>query len=247
MPKPLLLVSFAIASMTPFYGAHCQTNYTADIRNSAIAFINSLDPLQKKSALLAFNDTARIKWNNLPVGLRARAGISIGNMNDEQRRLLHRILSVSLSSQGYLKATSIMHLDNLINWFYDTLYYRKQISDTDHVMLQSLLWTHRNYFLAFFGKPSDKTWGFKLEGHHLSVNFTFDSDKLSVTPFFVGTDPAEFLFSEYAGWRVLGQEEDLGIQLVHLLSPAQQRTATMSQDVPRDIITSAESGKRLVD
>ncbi|HLG41419.1 MAG TPA: DUF3500 domain-containing protein, partial [Chitinophagaceae bacterium] len=113
--------------------------------------------------------------------------------------------------------------------------------------VRDLLWTHRNYFLAFFGQPADSIWGYKLEGHHLSINFSFTNNKLSVTPLFVGTDPAEYPVSEYAGWRVLGQEEDLGIRLIHLLSPAQQQKATMNKDVPKDIITAAESGKRLVD
>ena len=40
---------------------------------------------------------------------------------------------------------------------------------------------------------------------------------------FVGTDPAEYPISEYAGWRVLGQEEDLGIKLINMLSPPQQK------------------------
>jgi hypothetical protein len=247
MPKLLLFIGmlFIFSILPPKAG--CQSTYNNEIKQAATTFINSLDPLQKRSALLAFNDTARIKWNNLPVGLRARAGISIGNMNDDQRKLLHRILSVSLSSQGYLKATGIMHLDNLINRYYDTLYYKKEINDTTYDFLKGLLWTHRNYYLAFFGRPSDSIWGYKLEGHHLSINFTFTNNKLSVTPFFVGTDPAEYPLSEYAGWRVLGQEEDLGIQLIHLLSPAQQKKATMSSAVPGDIITAAESGKRLVD
>src|SRR5258706_13814810 len=132
MPK--LLTSFAVLVLLSFLcnTVHSQSTYNDDIKHAAATFINSLNPLQKRSALLAFNDTARMKWNNLPLGMRARAGISIGNMNEDQRKLLHRILSVSLSSQGYLKATSIMHLDNLINWYYDTLYYRKAINDTTY-------------------------------------------------------------------------------------------------------------------
>lgn len=51
-------------------------------------------------------------------------------MTEDQRILLHRILSVSLSSQGYLKATGIMHLDNLLNVFVDTAYDRKYFNDT---------------------------------------------------------------------------------------------------------------------
>ncbi len=247
MPKLPALVTFFFAFTLYTTGSRSQPSYNDEIKQAAVNFINTLEPLQKRSALLAFDDTARIKWNNLPVGLRARAGISVGNMNIPQRKLLHRILSVALSSQGYLKATGIMHLDNLLNGYYDSLYYKKDIDTGMYSQVLALKWTHRNYFLAFFGLPSDSKWGFKLEGHHLSVNFTFINNQLSVTPMFTGTDPAEYPLSEYAGWRVLGQEEDLGIKLIYLLSASQQKKATMSSAVPGDIITSAESGKRLVD
>jgi hypothetical protein len=236
LPLQLLLLS-----------ANPQSNFETEIRKPALAFIQSLSPLQQRSALLAFNDTARVKWNNLPVGLRARAGINVGSMTEEQRRLFHGILSASLSSQGYLKATGIMHLDNLLNWFYDSLFYKKQMDSAMHQQMTDLKWSHRNYYLAFFGTPADSTWGYKVEGHHLSINFTFVKGKLSVTPMFVGTDPAEYPTTEYAGWRVLGEEEDLGMKLINLLTPAQQKKATMSTEVPEDIITAAESGKRLVD
>lgn len=245
MPKlTLALVLFIVSAQA----AYSQQNYNNEVKQSAIAFINSLSPLQKRSALLAFDDTARIKWNNLPVGLRARAGINIGSLNDDQRILLHRILSVSLSSQGYLKATGVMHLDNLVMMYYDSLFYQKHTIDSSELkQLEALQWSHRNYYIAFFGQPSDANWGYKVEGHHLSINFTFSGNKLSVTPLFLGADPAEYRVSEYAGWRILGEEEDLGVTLINMLSSSQQKKATMSKDVPMDIITSAESGKRLID
>ena len=227
--------------------ANSQTNYNSEIKTEAISLYNSFTQTQNITGRLNFNDTSRLKWNNLPVGLRSRAGTSIGHMNDEQRKLLHRILSVSLSSQGYLKATSIMHLDELLNRYSDSLLYKKEINDKTYGFLQALNWSPKNFYFAFFGNPSDNIWGYKLEGHHLSINFTFIGNDISATPFFVGTDPAEYPISEYAGWRVLGQEEDLGLKLIHLLTPSQQAKATMKAEVPADIITSAESGKRLVD
>ena len=230
-----------------FCFAKAQNAYNKEIKQAAVSLFNSFSKQQQITGMLGFNDTSRLKWNNLPVGLRSRVGTSIGNMTEEQRKLLHRVLSVSLSSQGYLKATSIMHLDDLLNRYYDSLYYKKEISDTTHQFVMSLLWSHKNYYFAFFGEPTNSTWGYKLEGHHLSINFTFVNDKLSVTPFFIGTDPAEYQSSEYAGWRVLGQEEDLGIKLINLFNTAQQKKATLSTEVPGDIITAAESGKRLVD
>src|SRR5687767_9315331 len=125
MPQKLLL--FVVASLVVIH-SYCQDNAT-EIKRSVTTFIDSLTPLQKKRALVDFADTMRTEWNNLPVGLRPRVGINIGSLTDVQRKLLHRILSASLSSQGYLKATGIMHMDNLLNMYYDTLLKRKEIND----------------------------------------------------------------------------------------------------------------------
>jgi hypothetical protein len=239
----LLMLLCAFAS----HQSSAQADYLAEIKSYATQLYASFGKLQKQTALLTFNDTSRLKWNNLPVGLRARAGASIGSMTNDQRMLVHRILSTSLSSQGYLKSTAIMHLDELINGFYDSLYVKKVLDEKTYGFIKKLNWSPKNYYFAFFGSPSESQWGFKLEGHHLSINFTFVNDKISVTPFFVGTDPAEYTVSEYAGWRVLNQEEDLGLRLVNSLTEEQRKKAIQSTTVPGDIITSAESGKRLVD
>lgn len=224
-----------------------QKEFAEEITQTAGKLYESFSKTQQVSGMLQFNDTARLKWNNLPVGLRARVGTSIGNMNDDQRKMMHRVLSASLSSQGYLKATSIMNLDNLLNSYFDSLYNKKEINDTTYGMIRTLKWSHKNYFFAFFGKPGDKAWGYKLEGHHLSVNFTITGNIISVTPLFVGTDPAEYGLGEYAGLRVLGQEEDLGLKLVQSFNETQRKGAIKSTDVPKDIITAAESGKRLTE
>ena len=217
-------------------------NYAAEIRASASSIIDGMTELQKKRVRYDFNDSARVKWNNLPVGLRARVGVNIGSMTEIQRVQLHRMLSVSLSSQGYLKATGIFHLDNLLNQMYDTLKVRKEVDDTTYTFLMGLKWSHQNFYLVFFGDPhNDAVWGYKLEGHHLSLNFSVNGDKVAVTPFFIGTDPAEYRILDYAGWRVLGQEEDLGIKLIQSLSAEQRRKATMDTTVPGDIITAADT------
>ncbi len=245
--KIIIRLLFLGSWLLPPLDALSQADYQKDIKKYAVELYSSFSKTQKFAGQLSMNDTSRLKWNNLPVGLRARAGVSIGNMNNDQRRLVHRILSASFSSQGYLKATSIINLDELINRFYDTLYVKKAFSDTTYNFLKNLKWSPKNFYFAFFGSPRDSQWGYKLEGHHLSLNLTFVNEKISVTPFFVGTDPAEYLFSEYAGWRVLGQEEDLGLKLVNMLTEQQKKSAIKSGDAPRDIITGAESGKRLVD
>ena len=179
MPTNLKLTIFFLFTTL---SAFTQSIYVADIKQPSILLFNSFSKMQSISGKLSFTDTARIQWNNLPVGLRSRAGASIGNMTDEQRILLHRILSVSLSSQGYLKATGIMHLDDLLDRYADSMFYRKEVNDTTYKFLKDLLWSHKNYYFAFFGNPNDAVWGFKLEGHHLSVNFTFVNGRMSAAP-----------------------------------------------------------------
>jgi flagellar hook-associated protein FlgK len=80
-----LLQSLALAAFL-FLSFHVksQSNYNNEIKQAAISFVNSLDKMHRQVALLDFKDTARLKWNNLPVGLRARAGISVGNMTEVQ-------------------------------------------------------------------------------------------------------------------------------------------------------------------
>jgi hypothetical protein len=236
-----------VVLLLAFNGARAHES-APEIRTAVVKFVDRLTPDQRAQAMLGFADSARSRWNNLPVGLAPRAGLNIGSMTDEQRKLLHRILSSSLSSQGYLKATGIMHLDNLLELVYDSLHARGGLPDSIYRFVKTLKWSHKNYYLAIFGDPrTDSTWGYKLEGHHLSINFTIDRGHVAVTPMFVGTDPAEYPSTEYAGWRVLAYEEDYGITLLRSLTPAQQKKATMSKEVPGDIITSASSGKRLVD
>src|SRR5437763_973814 len=104
MPKQLCSILASIIFLFITGAAKSQSTYNNEIKQVAISLFNSLDKIQLRSAGLNFSDTARLKWNNLPVGLRARAGVSIGNLSEDQRKLVHRVLSVSLSSQGYLKA-----------------------------------------------------------------------------------------------------------------------------------------------
>jgi hypothetical protein len=138
-------------------------------------------------------------------------------------------------------------MDNLLNMMYDTLKARGEVNDRTYKFLMDLKWTHKNFYLAFFGDTrSGNNWGYKIEGHHLSLNFTVLNGKVSVTPFFIGADPAEYRILEYAGWRILGQEDDLGIQLVNSFTPEMRKRATWDTVVPGDIITAAESGKRLI-
>jgi len=76
-----------------------------------------------------------------------------------------------------------------------------------------------------------------VEGHHLSLNFTIvGGQKVVATPAFIGSNPAEVRNGPMKGLRVLGQQEDLGRELVNSFSEAQQEKAIIAVKAPRDVI-----------
>jgi len=95
------------------------------------------------------------------------------------------------------------------------------------------------YYFSIFGTPSDTgTWGYRVEGHHLSQNYTVVNGKVVDAPSFFGTNPAEVREGPRAGLRVLAGEEDLGRELVASLTADQQKTAIVDPKAPGDILTS---------
>src|SRR4030095_9583053 len=98
------------------------------------------------------------------------------------------------------------------------------------------------YHVFIFGKPDPKgTWGWRVEGHHLSVNFTIaKGEEISATPSFFGTNPAEVKAGPRQGLRILAEEEDLARQLVQSLSDEQKKTAIFTTTAPKEIFTEAK-------
>ena len=95
------------------------------------------------------------------------------------------------------------------------------------------------YYFTVFGTPGDKTaWGWRVEGHHLSQNFTIaDGTFASWTPDFYGANPAEVMQGSRKGLRVLAAEEDKAFALLRALDAAAEETAVLQDKVPGDMIT----------
>jgi hypothetical protein len=204
-------------------------------------FLKTLNEQQLQQVSLSFNDTSRTKWTNLPVGLAPRPGLQYGELSADSKILFHHILTTLLSSQGYLKTTSIMKLDDILNEVYETAYKYKEISDDEILELRNLQWDFSHYFISIWGKPGIFVpWGLKFEGHHISLNLSAAREKYSLTPLFFGTDPSEVHTTKYAGLRVLSKEEDNGFKLINSLSKEQQKVAVISTKVPEDIITNPQ-------
>jgi hypothetical protein len=96
------------------------------------------------------------------------------------------------------------------------------------------------YYFSVFGTPSDNgAWGYRVEGHHLSQNYTVVNSKVVDGPSFFGANPAEVRQGPRKGLRTLAGEDDLGTELIHLLDEQQQKVAIVDPTAYKDILTAA--------
>jgi Protein of unknown function (DUF3500) len=212
-----VLVAFATA-LAPLR-AH---DAGAEMATAAKNFLSALTPEQQTAASFAFADDERANWHFIP---RVRKGLPIKEMTTEQRLLAHALLASGLSHTGYGKAVSIMSLESIL-----------AIVEKDRV--GGPVRDPELYFFSIFGKPGDKApWGWRLEGHHLALNFTIPSAGAppAVTPSFFGTNPGEVKSGPRTGTRILGTEEDLGRELVKSLDDTQRKTAIILAEAPKEI------------
>lgn len=237
--KVLILVLIT-ASNTVF------SQTTKEISTVTTAFLETLNEDELKIIVHPFNDDLRTKWTNLPVGIAKRPGIRFGNLSDKSKIKFHRILTTLFSSQGYLKTSSIMNLDDILNRVYATAYEKKEITEEALNQIKNLDWDYKNYFVTVWNKPNKtEPWGLKFGGHHLSINVSVVGNEFSITPLFLGTDPSEVRTTKHAGLRVLSKEEDYGFLLINSLTEEQKKVATISGEAPGDIITNPASTGRI--
>ena len=172
-----------------------------------------------RNLALALDDEARQNWAYWPT---ERAGVPLQLMTAEQRLLTHELLTSILSSRGYLKVVHIMQLEQIL----------------DVLDESGLPRSVGNYRLVFFGSPSMETpWGWRFEGHHVSLNVSVGPEGVALTPSFFGSNPGEVRSGPLTGFRVLGAEEDLARELVTSLTDAQRGRALVSNQAPSDIFT----------
>ncbi len=192
----------------------------ADMQTAADAFLASLSAAQRSKALFAFEDAERLDWHFVP---RARRGLPLKEMSAGQRELARGILQAGLSRRGYLTASTIIDLELVL----------REMGENPTFRDPGL------YYFSIFGTPSRAApWGFRTEGHHLSLNFTLVRDTLIATaPAFFGANPAEVRRGSRRGLRALADEEDIGRELFLSLDERQRARALISSDAPRDIVT----------
>lgn len=190
-----------------------------DMAEGADHFLRALTKEQRAQAALSFAGDERYNWHYIP---RDRNGISFKALTPGQKRLADALLATGLSSRGMRKALDIMYLDQI-------LFEREQRAIRDP----------EGYYFTVFGNPgADGRWGWRVEGHHVSLNFTIaNGEVVSTSPAFLGSNPAIVHGGAHDGMRVLAEEEILGRELLDTFSSRDR--VVIQVEAPRDIVTEA--------
>jgi len=213
---------------------------------AATKFVASLTPEQRQKAAFAFDADERMHWHFIPTGpppMFPRNGLTIKEMTEPQRKLAHDLLKASLSQRGYLTASSIIDLETVLG----ALEAAQRAAAPPRAAgapppNAPIVRDPERYFFSIFGTPSAKdTWGWRVEGHHVSLHFTIANGALvAAGPSFFGSNPAEVRDGPQKGLRVLGPEEDAARALLVSLDTTQRAMAMIDSVAPNDIVTAAK-------
>jgi len=214
----ILALSLLLFSSAAF--GHPSAPAAGKMREQMEKLLAGLPEKSRAQATRPFEDRDRVDWHYTP---RSRNGLSFKEMGKENREAVHALLRTALSAAGYRKATNIIELELVLR----------------EIETFGLMRDPERYHLTVYGAPdAAKRWGWRFEGHHLSLNFTLAGDKMAAdTPSFLGANPATVPKGAKKGLRALGEEHDAGWALLESLGEGQRREAVFAERTYGEIVT----------
>ena len=187
-------------------------------------FLSSLSAEQQAKASYQYADGERVFWYYPPLN---RHGLALRDMDSRQRQLAFDVMASGLTRKSYKQAKQIIEHESVLRPLEKERGLVTFVRDPDL------------YYFTVFGEPGGANpWGWRAEGHHVSLHFSIWGDKVvSVTPFFFGANPAEVRKGPKIGLRILGAREDLGFELMDSLDKGQRGAAIIYDKAPLDILT----------
>ncbi|HEY1186835.1 MAG TPA: DUF3500 domain-containing protein [Gemmata sp.] len=221
---PALILTLAGVAGVALVGSSAPEATGGKMTSSANAFLATLTPELKKKASFDFNDKHRTAWYFTPQQNKekkfTRKGARLEEMTADQKKAALALLKTGLSAKGYEQATTIMGLEGLL----------LELEGPKGAMTRNTGW----YFVSIFGEPSSTgKWGWRFEGHHLSVNYTIDKGEVVTgAPMLFASNPAEVKDGSKKGLRALPAIEDHVRALITSLKEDQDKVAKQPKAFP---------------
>ncbi len=222
--KLLLSASVVVAMAALLVAQNAQAPKTGQAMTvAAKSFLGAITPEQQKEAAFKFDDAERLNWHFIP---RPRKGLPLKALEGAALQAGLGLIRSGLSDAGYDQALNVMSLEEVLYLLEGgERAYRRDRRDPN------------KYYLSVFGEPADTgLWGWRVEGHHLSLNFSIKDGKVvSSTPEFFGANPGTIDAGKDRQIRVLGPEEDIARQILKLCTPEQQKLCWVSKVAPDEV------------
>jgi len=203
-----------------------RSEIAARMAEAAARLVDALDDTQRAEVVWPFpSDVERRSWFYTPTD---HGGLPLGRMTPPQQRLAFQLMATGLSMAGYVTATTIIGLENVLDRVEDFTASWGRPRGRDPQL----------YFVRLFGDPAaDGTWSWRIGGHHVSLSFTIVEGVLAgTTPLFLGADPASSPLLGPHPLRPLEGVEDLARELTRSLDTDQRRRALVSTRAPTDLV-----------
>lgn len=196
-----------------------------DAAEFARSLLRALNDSDRASAAMPFDSVVRTAWNYVPM---VRKGVPLSRLSAEQRHMVDDLLRTALSEGGFTTAHRILSHETIL----------RAIEEAEG-RTDAFRRDPGRYYAGVFGAPSsDSPWGWRFEGHHLSVNVTrVPGASQAVAPLFMGANPARVPSGPHAGLRILAAEEDLARELVRMFPAERRSRAILSDKTFGDIVT----------
>ena len=190
--------------------------------SAAKDFASTLDEGQKKQAIFGFDSPKRTNWHFVPLQdaerKPTRDGIRMELLNDAQKEKALNLLRAGTSAEGAKSAETIMSLESVLHEM-----------EGGKGNVRNPNW----YFVSIYGEPGNGRWGWRFEGHHLSLNYTLEGDQVvSVTPSVFASNPVEIRSGARKGQKTLNNVQDLALELIGSLNAEQNEKARQTKPHP---------------
>lgn len=194
-----------------------------DMEVAANRLLESLDYSQKQKIQYAYDSEERLNWHFIP---RDRNGVGLWDLTGATRKAADELVKAGLSAAGYEKTLQVRSLEEVLYLF----------EEGEEAYRRDRRNPHR-YYITIFGSPASKgIWGWRFEGHHLSLNFSIRDGKIvSSTPEFFGANPGLIDAGPGRSLRVLGRREDLARDILKACDDQQKSKMWISKEAPDDI------------
>ena len=166
----------------------------------------------------AFEDAGRESWSYLPG---ERDGVPLHALPRRLQVEVLRLVAGVLRPHAFAQVAAVMALEDVLDRVEGGEGFR-----------------HRgDYWLTMFGRPGEDRWGWRFEGHHVSLNVTAVGDDVRVLPLFLGADPAVVDHDGVVVSAPLAPEERAARALLAALGADARRDAMTGPQAPEDILT----------